>query len=146
MLKLNFFARIFQRSYHDHTISLILYRTAIFTQEYLFLQNTFFNSCFCSFIKFQQLIHTFQINWRIERASSCGSNFYCRDKILKRENCYFRILQLQKLMSSKMFRGSEFSSYEIELQNRVRKMTLHFELLTRKCLQKLFFQVTNSTL
>ena len=38
-------------------------------------------------------------------------------------------------------RGSEFSSYEIEL----RKMMSHFELQTRNFLQKFFFQVTNST-
>ena len=34
------------------------------------------------------------------------------------------------------------SSYEIE----IRKITSHFELLTRKFLQKFFFRVTNSTL
>ena len=33
------------------------------------------------------------------------------------------------------------SSYETEL----RKMTWDFQLLTQKCLQKLFFRVTNST-
>ena len=41
----------------------------------------------------------------------------------------------------KLTRGSEFSSYGTEL----RKMTSHFELLTRKLLKKFFFRVTNST-
>ena len=44
-------------------------------------------------------------------------------------------------VSHLFLRGSEFSSYEIELC----KMMSHFELLTRKLLQKFFFQVTNST-
>ena len=39
-------------------------------------------------------------------------------------------------------RGSEFSSYEKDL----RKITSHFELLTQKLWQKVFFRVTNSTL
>ena len=39
--------------------------------------------------------------------------------------------------------SSEFSSYEIELQNRV---NMKMKMKTRKCLQKFFFQVTNSTL
>ena len=42
---------------------------------------------------------------------------------------------------SKLARGSEFSSYGTELS----KMTSHFELLTRKCLQKFSFRVTNLT-
>ena len=64
-----------------------------------------------------------------------------------------------------MVRDSEFSSYKIELRNQVaqndtslrvtdsqtsyetklRKMTSHFELLTHKPLEKLFFRVTDST-
>ena len=36
-----------------------------YVEEYLFLQNTFWNGCFCSFIKFQHknLIHTFLYYW-----------------------------------------------------------------------------------
>ena len=42
-------------------------------------------------------------------------------------------------------RDSEFSSYEIELRNWVTQMTSHFELVTRKLLQEVFFRVNNST-
>ena len=55
-------------------------------------------------------------------------------KIDKHQACYFA----GKLL---IIWGSEFSSYEADL----RKMTSHFELLTRKFSQKLFFRVTNST-
>ena len=49
----------------------------------------------------------------------------------------FKITEISKVKNSLVTK----SSYETEL----RKMTPHFELLTRKLLKKIFFLVTNST-
>ena len=43
-----------------------------------------------------------QINWEIERAVTCGSINFCKDEILQRWSCILGILQLQKLMCSKV--------------------------------------------
>ena len=64
---------------------------------------------------------------------------------------FYYLVYILKFKFKKVFllgswRGSEFVSYEIELQNPVMEMTSHFELLNQKCLQKFFFRVTNLAL
>ena len=54
--KINFFICIFQTFWSYNQLDTPQNR---YSEEYLFLWNTFFNGYFCSFIKFQWLIDTF---------------------------------------------------------------------------------------
>ena len=79
----------------DHTISLIHCRTALFKIIYfpqLLLQwlllfihwIPLINTHFFSYWNLYANAKSCQINWKIERTITCGSIFFCKDKILQR--------------------------------------------------------------
>ena len=60
LLKLNFFTGIFQRFWSCHQLDTL--QNSYF-EKYILLQKIFFNGWFCSFLKFQWLMHTFFSYW-----------------------------------------------------------------------------------
>ena len=95
-------------------------------EVYLFLQNTFFNGCFCSFTKFQWLMHTFFSYWNfwmqllnLEQRHVVQSFFvqirYYKDKVASWESCNKNIESLFK-----HFRMQMFYIYNLKSKGRTR--------------------------
>ena len=90
------------------------------------------NECSCKFVKFALSSSNINSLKLVSLLQARNNLTYCLIYF-----CCSSVLLITEVRNSQVTK----LSYETEL----RKMTSHFELLTRKCLQKFFFRVTNST-